>query len=265
MVFLRPVVVRDAAHAASLPQFDPRRRSLLASALGLAGGATLLSLAGCGGASTDAATLRFTNATVDYASVDFYLAGSKVVSSLANAGATTTWGDVDAGDVQVSLHSAGSSTARLTETHAFTASSSTSVLAYGALSQSVKLRYFDESNAAADAGSTKLRIFHAAPSLEALDLYVTNTDSLSGLAPTITVSDYETLSAFVTLASDAYRLRITASGNQSSVLFDSSTKATLAGKAVVTLLVVPRTSGSLPNLVLLPEKADPTVLGNGLA
>lgn len=54
-----------------------------------------------------------------------------------------------------------------------------------------KFKYLDESNVAASSGSTKVRLFHAAASLGALDVYITNTSSLSGLSPDLQVSAYE--------------------------------------------------------------------------
>jgi hypothetical protein len=242
-----------------------RRRTVLASLAGLCGVGSSLALSGCGGASNDdTATLRFINGTVDDASADFWLAGAVAYSALANGGALSSYGSTTAGDVQVALHAAGASTARLTATHAFSSDSNTSVLAYGSLATSLAFKFIDESNAAAASGSFKVRAFQGSPSLGAADVYITNTSSLSGLSPTLSLSAYAELSSFVTLTAGTYRVRITASGDQSTVLFDFTAGLAVSGTTVLTLLVLPRSSGSLPNVTALPEQATGAVLVNEL-
>ena len=243
---------------------QPRRRALLASAIGLAGSGSLLTLTGCGGGSADSASVRFVNATVDYATADFWAQGDKLSSALANGGTPSGWSSIDSGDGQVELHAAGSGSSKLTETHSFTKDGYTTAIAYGALATSMKFKYLDESNAAASSGSTKVRLFHAAASLGALDVYITNTSSLSGLSPDLQVSAYEELSSFISKDSGSYRVRITSSGNQSNVLFDFTTLLNLASKAVITLVIVPRASGSLPNMTALAEQSVSALMSNAL-
>jgi len=244
---------------------SPQRRTLIASMGGmwcLGGG---LALTACGGGSSDAATLRFVNGTVDYATADFWVGDERVVSSLANGGSATGYGDQDSGTLQIEPRAAGSSTAKLSASHAFATDSRTTVLAYGSLATSLTFRYFDESNAAAPSGSFRVRIFQGSPSLSALDVYFTNSSSLSGLSPTLSVSAYAELSSFVSLDSGTYRVRITRSGDQGSVLFDYTAGLTVGGTTVLTLAIVPRSSGSLPNIAALPEAAGALVLANELA
>lgn len=246
------------------PGWNIPRRSFLASLSGLVGigGA---SLAGCGGSSDSLAALRFVNGTVDYATADFYVSDTRVYAGLANGGAATGYGSVTSGTLQVSLRPAGSSSAALTASHAFATDSHTSVLAYGSLATSLTFRYFDESNAAASAGTFNVRVFHGAPALAGLDVYITNTSSLSGLAPTLRINAYADLSSFATLNIGTYRVRITRSGDQRAVLFDFTTGLTIGGTTVLTLAVAPRSSGSLPNIAVLPERTAPLILANALA
>lgn len=248
----------------SLESPSLRRRELMLSALGLAGGASLLTLGGCGGGTATAA-IRCINATVDYATADFWVHGDKAFSALANGGNISAWAEVDAGDAQIELHPVGSSTSKLTETRSLPEDSCTSTVAYGSLANGLKFQHFNETNAVPASGYTKLRLFQAVPSLTGLDLYVTNTSSLSGLSPTLSVSSYAELSAFITMASGTYRLRLTSSGDQSNVLFDYTSGANLYTTSIITLVVAPRNSGSLPNLTALPEQATGALLSNVLA
>ena len=247
------------------PPASPRRRALLASIAGVWGMGSGLALTGCGGSSSDTAALRFVNGTADYATADLWVDGNLVFSGLANGGGSTGYGSEESGALQISLHPAGSSTAKLTATHDFAADSNTTVLAYGSLATSLTFRYFDESNAAASGGTFKVRVFQGSPSLAALDVYITNTSSLSGLSPTLSLSAYSELSSFVSLGSGSYRVRITSSGDQSAVLFDYTAGLTVSSTAVVTLAIVPRSSGSLPNIAALPEGASALVMINELA
>lgn len=243
---------------------DPTRRTVLAGALGLLGAGSLATLTGCGGAAADEAQVRFVNATVDYAQADFYAGSDRLAVNLANAGAISAWYGLEAGDTQIALHAANSSTARLTETRTLDEDTFTSVLAYGSLANGLKFRYFAEATTSAASGQVKLRLCHASESLGAVDLYVSNATSLSGLSPTATVSAYGDLSAFATVTSGAYRIRLTAQGDITNVLFDYTAQINLSSTSVHTLVVVPRASGSYPNVSALQEQGDYALLANAL-
>jgi hypothetical protein len=241
----------------------PTRRRVLVSALGLAGASSTLALTGCGGLGSEA-HLRFINATVDYTQADFYAGSTRLSASLANGGTISSWYSVEADSTQVSLYAAGGSSAKLSETRTLDEDSYTTLLAYGSLANSLKFKFFAESNSSADSGKTKVRLFHAAENLGGLDLYITNTSSLSGLSPTATVSALGELSDFVSVTAGIYRVRLTSKGDSSNVLFDFTNQISLGGTAVVTLVVVPRSSGSYPNISALLEQGDSALLSNAL-
>jgi hypothetical protein len=96
-------------------------------------------------------------------------------------------------------------------------------------------------------------------------LYLSNATSLSGIAPTLSAASFDTLTDFIAFGADSYRVRITSAGNQANVLYDLPAKVKLEGKSVITLVIVPRATGSLPNLLALPEKSDAVLLPNSLA
>ena len=138
------------------------------------------------------------------------------------------------------------------------------MLAYGSLANSLKFKFFAESNSSADSGYTKVRVFHACESLNGLDLYLSNASSLSGLSPTTTVTEYGDISDFVSVSSGLYRVRLTSKDDQSNVLFDFTSQITLGSTSVVTLIVVPRSSGSYPNVSALQEQGGYALLANSL-
>lgn len=255
---------RTTLNPTPLHHAAPTRRHVLASALGLLGAGSLTALTGCGGSAADEAQVRFVNATVDYAQADFYAGSDRLAVNQANGGAISSWYGIDAGDMQIALHAANSSTARLTETRTFDKNTFTSVIAYGSLANGLKFRYFAEATTSAASGQVKLRLCHASESLGGLDLYVSNATSLSGLSPTATVSAYGDLSTFATVSSGAYRIRVTAQGDITNVLFDYTAQINLSSTSVHTLVVVPRASGSYPNVSALQEQGDYALLANAL-
>lgn len=259
----RIFMLESPIHAPSLS--SPQRRVFLTRLASVAALGSSLPLVACGGGSEDQAAIRFVNATVDYATADFWVGDETAIAGLANGGASSGYGSEDSGTLQVSLHAAGSSSAVYSASRDFATDSSTSVIAYGSLATSLTFRFLDESNAAAASGTFNVRALHVAPSLGGLDIYITNTSSLSGLSPTLSVSAYGELSSFVNLGSGTYRVRITKTGDQSSVLFDYTAGLTIGGATVLTLAIAPRSSGSLPNIAALPEKSSPLVLVNELA
>lgn len=241
----------------------PTRRRVLVSALGLAGASSTLALTGCGGLGSEA-HLRFVNATVDYTQADFYAGSTRLSASLANGGTISSWYSVEADSTQVSLYAAGGSSAKLSETRTLDEDTYTTLLAYGSLANSLKFKFFAESNSSADSSKTKVRVFHACESLNGLDLYISNASSLSGLSPTTTVTEYGDISDFVSVASGLYRVRLTSKDDQSNVLFDFTSQITLGSTSVVTLIVVPRSSGSYPNVSALQEQGGYALLANSL-
>lgn len=253
-------------HALARPRTGLNRRHVLLSALGLTGASGLVTLAGCGGGDdTNEAYLRFVNASVDFPSADLWLKGIKSIAALANAGGISSWSTLTPSSVQIDLHAVGNTTSVLTETRTLAADSYTSVIVYGSLATSMKYKYLDEANAAPASGYTRVRLFQGASTLSGLDVYVTNTTSLSGLAPTLSVSALGETTDFVTLATGTYRIRATAKGDQGTVLFDHTVGVSFSSQSVVTLVMVPRTSGSLPNISVLAEQSNGVVLANALA
>lgn len=98
-----------------------------------------------------------------------------------------------------------------------------------------------------------------------MDVYVDNTSTLDGLTPTFSLDAAGTLGDFVNLAAGTWRIRVTPSGDSSSVLFDYTAGVSLTSTGVMTLVLSPRASGSLPNVAVLAEKSGSLLLSNELA
>jgi hypothetical protein len=133
----------------------------------------------------------------------------------------------------------------------------TSVVVHGLTTgASIKLTVFEETDTQPAAGSTRIRVFHAAATFPVgLNVFFTAlADPNLPPTPTFALGTYQGLSTFQTLDSSvSYRIRITqaASGD---LLFDtqSASGITFASRSVVTLVIVPSKSGSTVNLSALP-------------
>lgn len=246
------------------------RRRLLQGTWGLLSGVgALAGLSACGGAEdADTAYLRLVNATVDFSLATLKVDGDTAFASVAYGGTPTDYVKIASGSRSLVL-SGTSGTSGPSAAFSFTTDTDSTVIAYGTLSAGMTLKRLDETTATPATGTLSLRLFHAAPLLGGLDLYITNTSSLAGLTPQASVSTLGELSSFAALDEGSYRVRLTARGDHASVLFDSgsttSSRIAFAGQVVVTLVAVPRSSGSLPDLTALPEKLAAGVLSNGLA
>jgi len=174
-----------SAEAPEAPELHrPTRRRVLQAAVGLAaGGGSLLSLQACGGGSdsdsdSDTAKLRLVNATVDFSSAKLKVDDSTVISSLDYGGGTSDYVTVDSGSHSLALYSSNGTTGP-SSAYSFTADTYNTVVAYGTLSDGMAMKRFEESNSEPSSGHFSVRLLHAAPLLNGLDLYINNTSSLS--------------------------------------------------------------------------------------
>ncbi|HET9472647.1 MAG TPA: DUF4397 domain-containing protein [Steroidobacteraceae bacterium] len=117
----------------------------------------------------------------------------------------------------------------------------------------------DDTQDPADSGETKLSVANLS-SAGALDVYITDSDTelddttpvLSGVGPA--------LNAFST-DSGTYRLRVTASGDNSDVRLDISAFE-LPDRGIVALILTSSQGGTLANAVYLPQEGQPAKLLN---
>ncbi len=131
-------------------------------------------------------------------------------------------------------------------------------IAYGEVGAFGALR-IDDTQDPADSGETKLSIANVS-SAGALDVYITDSDTelddttpvLSGVGPAI--------NAFST-DSGTYRLRVTASGDNSDVRLDIPAFE-LPDRGIVALILTSTQGGTLANAVYLPQAGQPEKLLN---
>lgn len=100
----------------------------------------------------------------------------------------------------------------------------------------ITLDIIDASTAAVPSGSTQVTVFHGAPNAPGVDVYVT--------APTADLASAAALGNFsfrqklgpVTVSNGDYRIRVTPTGNRSTVVFDSGTVSLTGGDLLLVAL-----------------------------
>ena len=125
-------------------------------------------------------------------------------------------------------------------------------VAYGEVGNFGALR-IDDTQDDADAGSTKLGVANVSTS-GALDVYITDTDTnLDDTTPVLSAVG-SSLSSFST-DSGTYRLRVTASGDNTDVRLDIA-DFKLPDKGVGTLIFTSTRGGTLANAIYLPQEGQ---------
>jgi hypothetical protein len=131
-------------------------------------------------------------------------------------------------------------------------------VAYGEVGQFGALR-IDDTLDEADSGETKLS-FANVSSAGSLDIYITDSDTeLDDTTPVL--SGVGAALSAVSVDSGTFRLRVTASGDNSDVRLDISSLV-LPDRGVATIVLTSTQGGMLANAVYLPQEGSPTKLLN---
>jgi len=211
-------------------------------AVGIAG---LLVLQACrgGGSSTGGAEVRLINATRNHPSIDLIANGSALVTGVATQQASASVG-VSATAYTIQITDTGSQTALATVGPSFAANVNYSLLVYEA-DGAVKVSFVGQSDAAAAAGHSNLRVYDAAIETGALDVYVTapNVDLTAAGPPSFSIggSGNVQVSGPLAFATGTYRIRVTTQGSVSDVRLDIP--SILLGEQQVQYLVLTPTAG----------------------
>ncbi|GAA0744130.1 DUF4397 domain-containing protein [Ideonella azotifigens] len=225
--------------------------------LGLLAVLPLSLLTACGSSDSGGSTsARLINASPGYSSLDLYVEDSLKVSGVG-FGTASSFHDVDSGDVTTALTVSGSATELLTQTRTFSGSDKYSIVAYG-WDGALKSAAITEDEDEADSGKTKYSVLNTSTDAGTLDVYLTAEDDELASATAVRAGvDGGTRSAFSTVTSGTYRLRVTASGDTDDVRLDVS-NVVLPSKGVMTLILTPTSGGLLVNGMTLQQGGDVT-------
>lgn len=131
-------------------------------------------------------------------------------------------------------------------------------IAYGDVGQFGAL-LLDDTQAAADSGQAKLSVANLS-STGGLDVYITAADvDLGDTTPVI--SGVGAAFSKITLDSGTFRLRVTASGDNTDIRLDIP-NFTITDKGVAALIFTSTQGGTLVNGIYMPQAGSPTKLAN---
>src|SRR5690349_1857122 len=230
---------------------------------------SLVLLASCGGGGKDKggdARIRLLNLSTGYSSLDLMtnvdadVDDEDVTQAEAVAlDAVSDYQQMEADNYTIKLKRTGSGSVlrsftseELVEDDAFT------YVAYGEVGAFGALR-IDDTQDEADAGETRLSIANVSTA-GALDVYITDTDTeLDDTTPVLSGVG-AALSSFST-DSGTYRLRVTASGDNTDVRLDIASFE-LPERGVGALILTSTQGGTLANAVYLPQEGQPKKYAN---
>jgi Domain of unknown function (DUF4397) len=209
-------------------------------------GAAFLAV-GCGSGS---ARFRFVQASTGVpTNVDLQVDG-KVVQSAVGFGQTATYRSTSSGSRKFELFAAGTTTNPYVNATVSLGSGDTTVIAENAFT-AITLAPYTDNNTAPTTGNTKLRIIHASPTAQAIDIYVVPTgNGIAGFNPQITNFLYPNASSYLSLSAATYDVVMTVSGTQNPINGLTDTYTLTAGQ-IRTIVVLDNSVGGGPYTQLL--------------
>jgi hypothetical protein len=201
------------------------------------------------GCSSGSARFRFVQASTGVpTAVDLQVDG-KVVQSGVGFGQTATYRHTSSGSHKFELFAAGTTTNPYVNATVSLGSGDTTVIGEDPFT-TIKLAPYTDDNTAPTTGNAKLRIIHASPTAQAIDIYVVPTgNGIAGFNPQITGLTYPNASSYLSISAAVYDVVLTVSGSQLSIL--SSDTYTLTAAQIRTIVVLDNSFGGGPYTQLL--------------
>jgi hypothetical protein len=222
--------------------------------LTLLGTGLLLSACGGGSSSDSNANIRLLNATRSYSSLALTVNDKSVNTNVAYAsvGAYTS---VDTGTTTSLVQTTGIGTTVASLAPSLSNGSNYTMIAYG-WAGAVYTTMLQEDQEAAASGKTKFLVMNLAPDAGPLDVYLSVVgDSLDNEAAVASNIAGGYSSAFNTINSGSYRVRITSASKKTELRLDIPS-LTLASTGVATLIITANEGGILVNGILVTQKGE---------
>jgi hypothetical protein len=218
---------------------------------------TVLAVAGLAACNSDSdpAQLRVLHASPDAPAVNVF-AGTTQIAGNLDYGQATAQREVDPGvvSVRVDAQLPGGTTAAVIGPADLTFEDDTlyTVLAVGTVATLEPL-ILSQPDDRVPAGSTRLRVVHAAPAAPEVDVYLTApTAELVGNTPVATLAFKEDIGPVDVTAGD-YRVRVTAAGNAAALVFDSGTLPLAGGANLVIAAIENVDTGTAPIQLMVSD------------
>jgi hypothetical protein len=229
---------------------------------------TLLSLvavglAGCND-SDPQAQLRLVHASPDAPKVDVFAGEGRLVGAL-DYGQATAFADIDAGRATVRVNGLlpGGTTSTVIGPASLDLATDMqyTVMAVGNVA-TIEPLVLSQPATTVPAGSTRLRVVHAAPDAPAVDVYLTApTAALAASTPVATLSFKQDL-APTEVAAGSYRVRVTPAGNRNALVFDSGTLELTSGASLLIAAIENTDAGTAPIQLLVHNGTSAALVYN---
>jgi hypothetical protein len=196
------------------------------------------------------ARVRVVHASPDAPAVDVLLDGGEVLSDVPYL-AASDYLDLAAGDHNVKVNAAGTTTTVIDADVSLADGVDYTVIASGLLAQIAPI-VLEDDNSTPPAGSVRVRAVHGAPSVPAVDVYVTAPGAdLETTTPVLTGVEFGDVADYLDVPAGEYQVRVTPAGTK-TVAIDSGT-LTLASGQVRTAIAVEAPGGGAPFDLLVLE------------
>ena len=227
----------------------------------LAAAATLVSTIGCG--SSSYSYVKVIHASAGAPNVDVKVGSDFAAQNLAFGSASSQYARVHAGSSRsAQVFAAGKdSSALLSTSQAFTKNQYYTIIALNTPSN-LQAKIENDDLTPPTNGDFKIRVVHGAVTAGDVDVYVTAPgavidDPKNPVAPTLTDFSFGTVTSYLEVPAGTYEIRVTPTGQPSTVVIDTGSKGTVIGAGGIYTAVAldpdPNTAGSSFSLLLTQD------------
>ncbi len=196
------------------------------------------------------ARLRVVHASPDAPDVDVLVDDAEVLGDVPYL-AASDYLDVPAGDRNVKVNAAGTTTTVIDADVTLADGADYTVIASGLLA-AIEPIVLEDDNTAPAAGNVKVRAIHGAPSAPAVDIYVTAPGAdLEAETAALSAVEFGDIAEYIEAPAGDYQVRVTPAGSK-TVVIDSGTLTLVSGQ-IRTAIAVDATGGGAPFDLLLLE------------
>jgi hypothetical protein len=211
----------------------------------------ILTLAGCGGNSSDEAQIRVFHASPDAPNVDVLIDGAPILENVPYQTASDFL-PIDAGHRQVTVTAAGTTTAVIDSRVDLAKDTDYLIVAAGKLAQIAPIVAVSDRTAPAE-NNAKVRVLHAAPSAPNVDVYVSAPGgNISSLEPVLKNVPFSAISDYLTVPSGQYDLFVTVAGTKTVAI--SALGVSLASKQVASVAALDAPGAGAPFALTILEE-----------
>jgi Domain of unknown function (DUF4397) len=225
--------------------------------------ALAMSLAGCGGDSSEDGEVRILNASIDYGAVDVYF-DDELKQSNVGLGQMSGYLNYRSESNTLKITRTGSTSA-IFETTATPGKGTKHVYILYGSDGNLRINQYSENESEAASDKTKVRVLNASPDSGALDFFAsTSATSVNDLVSRIQGVGYGATSSWLEIDRGTYRSWFTAAGDKADIRIQL-TNVVLEDRKLHTIVLLPTQGGTLVNAIAFNQEGSATKTENNNA